>query len=51
MKPVTLDRRRGDLGPFDLVTSFGDGGIGFEEAERSMRLFAREVLPVLATWE
>ena len=47
----TLDKRRGDLGPFELATSFRYGGIPFEEAERSMRLFAREVLPVLATWD
>ncbi|MBW2416755.1 MAG: LLM class flavin-dependent oxidoreductase [Deltaproteobacteria bacterium] len=47
----TLDKRRGDLGPFELATCFRYGGIPFEEAEQGMRLFAREVLPVLSTWE
>ena len=48
---ATLDKRRADLGPFELATSFRYGGIPFDEAERSMRLFAREVLPVLHTWD
>ncbi len=46
----TLDKRRGDLGAFEQATSFRFGGIPYDEAERSMRLFAREVLPVLKTW-
>ena len=47
----TLDKRRGDLGAFEQATSFRFGGIPYDEAERSMRLFAREVLPVLKTWD
>lgn len=47
----TLDKRRGDLGPFEQATSFRFGGIPLDEAERSMRLFAKEVLPVLHTWD
>ena len=31
--------------------SFSFGGIPVEEAEASLRLFAREVLPVLKTWK
>ena len=47
----TLDKRRGELGPFELATSFRYGGIPFDEAERSLRLFAKEVLPVLHGWD
>jgi alkanesulfonate monooxygenase SsuD/methylene tetrahydromethanopterin reductase-like flavin-dependent oxidoreductase (luciferase family) len=35
------------MGPTDLVTPFKYGGMGREEAEASMRLFAREVMPEL----
>lgn len=38
------------LGPFEAAPAFRFGGIAFEEAEASMRLFAAEVLPVLKTW-
>ncbi len=48
---TTLDKRRGDLGAFEQATSFRFGGIPYDEAERSMRLFAKEVLPVLKTWD
>lgn len=47
----TLDKRRGELGRFELATSFRYGGIPFDEAERSLRLFAKEVLPVLHGWD
>lgn len=47
---ATLDKRRGEIGAFELATSFRYGGIPFDEAERSMRLFAKEVLPVLHSW-
>jgi alkanesulfonate monooxygenase SsuD/methylene tetrahydromethanopterin reductase-like flavin-dependent oxidoreductase (luciferase family) len=46
-----LDKRRGELTGFELATSFRYGGIPFEEAEASMRLFAAEVLPVLHGWD
>lgn len=46
-----LDQRRSDLSGFELATSFRYGGIPYEAAERSMRLFAREVLPVLHRWD
>ena len=47
----TLDKRRADLDGFELATSFRYGGISYETAERSMRLFAKEVLPVLHGWD
>jgi alkanesulfonate monooxygenase SsuD/methylene tetrahydromethanopterin reductase-like flavin-dependent oxidoreductase (luciferase family) len=48
---ATLDKRRTDLNGFELATSFRYGGIPYETAERSMRLFAEEVLPVLHSWD
>src|SRR5262249_28745005 len=44
------EARRGLLGGFELDRSFGFGGISLPRAELSMRLFAREVLPVLKSW-
>jgi alkanesulfonate monooxygenase SsuD/methylene tetrahydromethanopterin reductase-like flavin-dependent oxidoreductase (luciferase family) len=38
------------LGPFEAAPAFRFGGIPFAEAEESMRLFARDVLPVLKSW-
>ena len=38
------------LGPFEAAPSFRFGGIPFEQAEASMRLFAAEVLPELKSW-
>jgi alkanesulfonate monooxygenase SsuD/methylene tetrahydromethanopterin reductase-like flavin-dependent oxidoreductase (luciferase family) len=46
-----LDERRGVVGDFELATSFRFGGIPFEVAEKSMRLYAEEVLPVLHSWQ
>jgi alkanesulfonate monooxygenase SsuD/methylene tetrahydromethanopterin reductase-like flavin-dependent oxidoreductase (luciferase family) len=46
----TLRSRWDLLGPFELSTTFRFGGIPFASAERSLRLFAAEVLPVLKTW-
>jgi hypothetical protein len=46
-----LEERRGVVGDFELATSFRFGGIPFAVAEQSMRLYAREVLPVLRAWE
>lgn len=45
-----LETRREVVGAFELATSFRFGGIPFEVAEKSMRLFAKEVLPTLKTW-
>jgi len=46
-----LEDRRKALGRFEQSTAFRFGGISYEQAEKSMRLFAKEVLPVLKGWE
>ena len=46
-----LEERRGVVGDFELATSFRFGGIPFPLAEKSMRLFAKEVLPVVQSWQ
>jgi len=46
-----LEERRSVVGDFELATSFRFGGMPFPVAEESMRLFAREVLPVLHSWQ
>jgi alkanesulfonate monooxygenase SsuD/methylene tetrahydromethanopterin reductase-like flavin-dependent oxidoreductase (luciferase family) len=45
-----LEKRRQVIGDFELnaITSFS--GLSFAEAERSLRLFAEEVLPEIRTW-
>jgi len=48
---ANLEARRELIGPFEYTTAFRYGGIPFEEAEASMRLFASEVLPVIKTWD
>jgi alkanesulfonate monooxygenase SsuD/methylene tetrahydromethanopterin reductase-like flavin-dependent oxidoreductase (luciferase family) len=45
-----LEARRGVIGDFELNTAFRFGGVPFELTERSLKLFAKEVLPVLKTW-
>ena len=45
-----LEARRGVIGDFELNVSFRFGGIPYEKAEASLRLFAKEVLPVLKSW-
>ena len=39
------------LGDFDINPCFRFGGISYEEAERSMRTFAKHVMPVLKDWD
>lgn len=46
-----LEARRAVIGDFELNTSFRFGGIPYETAEASLRLFAKEVLPVLQSWQ
>jgi len=46
-----FERRREVIGEFELATSFRFGGIPYELAEQSIKLFAKEVLPVLKTWK
>ena len=45
-----LESRRAVIGAFELNTAFRFGGIPYDTAERSLRLFAKEVLPVLKGW-
>jgi alkanesulfonate monooxygenase SsuD/methylene tetrahydromethanopterin reductase-like flavin-dependent oxidoreductase (luciferase family) len=46
-----LETRREVIGEFELDTSFRFGGIPYDTAEKSLKLFAREVLPVLQSWK
>lgn len=45
-----LDARRPVIGDFQVNTVFHFGGIPYEVADASLRLFANKVLPVLKTW-
>jgi alkanesulfonate monooxygenase SsuD/methylene tetrahydromethanopterin reductase-like flavin-dependent oxidoreductase (luciferase family) len=45
-----LEARRKIVGDFELNVAFRFGGTPFEVAERGLKLFAKEVLPVLKTW-
>jgi hypothetical protein len=45
-----LDERRGIVGDFELATSFRFGGTPYEVAETGLRLYAKEVLPVVRSW-
>ncbi len=42
--------RKDVIGPYELAVSFRFGGISPEDANSSMQLFAREVLPELHAW-
>ncbi len=44
-----LESRRAVIGEFELDTAFRFG-IPYDTAEKSLRLFAKEVLPVLQSW-
>jgi alkanesulfonate monooxygenase SsuD/methylene tetrahydromethanopterin reductase-like flavin-dependent oxidoreductase (luciferase family) len=46
-----LESRRAVIGEFELDAAFRFGGIPYDTAEASLRLFAKEVLPVLKTWK
>ena len=45
-----LEKRRKLLGDFELNVAFRFGGTPMEVSERSLKLFADEVLPVLQSW-
>jgi alkanesulfonate monooxygenase SsuD/methylene tetrahydromethanopterin reductase-like flavin-dependent oxidoreductase (luciferase family) len=45
-----LEARREVVGDFELNVTFRFGGVPYAIAERGLRLFAQEVLPVLKTW-
>ena len=38
------------VGDFELNVAFRFGGVPYEIAENGLKLFAKEVLPVLKTW-
>ena len=38
------------VGQFELATSFRFGGTPFDLAETGLRLYAKEVLPVVRAW-
>jgi alkanesulfonate monooxygenase SsuD/methylene tetrahydromethanopterin reductase-like flavin-dependent oxidoreductase (luciferase family) len=46
-----LEKRRELLGDFEWNVSFRFGGTPYDVAERSLKLFAKEVLPVLKSWK
>lgn len=45
-----IEARRALVGEFEMAMSFRYGGIPYEKAEASLRLFAKECLPVLRGW-
>jgi alkanesulfonate monooxygenase SsuD/methylene tetrahydromethanopterin reductase-like flavin-dependent oxidoreductase (luciferase family) len=45
-----LEARRETVGEFELNVAWRFGGIPYEIAERGLKLFAKEVLPVLQSW-
>jgi alkanesulfonate monooxygenase SsuD/methylene tetrahydromethanopterin reductase-like flavin-dependent oxidoreductase (luciferase family) len=47
----TLEDRRKAVGKFELCTSFRFGGTPYDLAESSLRLYAKEVLPVIKAWD
>ncbi len=46
-----LESRRAVIGEFELNAAFRFGGVPFDIAERGLKLFATEVLPVLKSWK
>ena len=45
-----LEERRRILSDFELNVAFRFGGTPYEVSERGLKLFAKEVLPVLKSW-
>jgi hypothetical protein len=46
-----LEARRQVVGDFEMNVAFRFGGTPYAVAERGLKLFAKEVLPVIKTWE
>jgi hypothetical protein len=46
-----FEERRKVVGAFELATSFRFGGTPYDLAESGIKLYAKEVLPVLHTWK
>lgn len=47
----SLEERRNVVGDFELNVAFRFGGTPMSVAEEGLKLFAKEVLPVLKTWQ
>jgi hypothetical protein len=45
-----LEERRKVVGDFEMNVAFRFGGTPYEVSERSLKLFAKEVLPVVKSW-
>jgi hypothetical protein len=45
-----MEQRKSQIGTFDLTVQVSYGGLTGEQAEKSVRLFAKEVLPELQSW-
>ena len=46
-----FEERRKEMGHTDSLMAFRFAGMDFEIAQRSQKLFAEEVMPVLKSWE
>jgi hypothetical protein len=46
-----MAQRRADIGDFDLTVQVSYGGLSGADAEKNMRLFCKEVLPELQSWQ
>jgi alkanesulfonate monooxygenase SsuD/methylene tetrahydromethanopterin reductase-like flavin-dependent oxidoreductase (luciferase family) len=46
-----LEQRRKLLGDFEMNVSFRFGGTPYSVSERGLKLFAKEVLPVVKSWK
>ncbi|MEC9247584.1 MAG: LLM class flavin-dependent oxidoreductase [Pseudomonadota bacterium] len=46
-----FEQRRKEMGRTDCLMAFRFAGMDFEIAQRSQKLFAKEVMPVLKSWE
>ena len=46
-----FEERRAVVGDFELATSFRFGGTPYDLAEDGLKLYAKEVLPVLHSWK
>jgi hypothetical protein len=45
-----LEKRRQILGDFEMNVAFRFGGTPYAVSERGLKLFAKEVLPVVKKW-
>jgi hypothetical protein len=46
-----LEKRRQVLGDFEMNVAFRFGGTPYAVSERGLKLFAKEVLPVVKSWQ